>query len=381
MAKDKLYTDKELRSKYRGFSVNAADALADNQTALRIPSRVIWNNHQVGGGHVYGKVMELFGYESTGKTLLSLDYAYGCQQMGGVVLFADAERAFDYTWAEKNGLDSQQLEVLEYNGLEMFSDWLKDMVRYYRSILLNNEPILVIYDSIAAGETEENIGSDQSNQKGTYGMNRSKAWNEFYRKRIDFLARHGASLIMLNQVRKKIGATMYEAQEQTPGGDSHKFYASIRQSIARGSRVRGKVDKKTGLWLPNKDDGKTIGQTIYLNIPKNKTAPPQERVKSEVYFRPDRYGYVGYNRYMGLDEILVSQGVLKIKKDGNAKAYFFDGKPIVRKLDTFSDEMHNDDKLRKRLITASNILTISKAKERMASIKGNLFKVKTKKGE
>lgn len=378
-SKLKLLKQEELRKKYRSFSVNAGTEVKSNQAInTRIPSRVLWQNHQIGGGVPYGKMVEIFGYESTGKTLLSLDYGYGTQQLGGVVLFADAERAMDPSWMALNGLDLDRVEILQYNGLETFSDWLKDMVLYYRSKLTKNEPILIIYDSIAAAETEEGIGADQSNQKGTYGMNRSKAWNEFYRKRIDFLARYGASLIMLNQVREKIGATMYEAREQTPGGGAHKFYASIRLSLTRGTALKYKQDKKTGLWVPNKDDGKKIGQKVYVANPKNKTNPPGDRVESQVFFKPHRYGYIGYNRYDGLANLLVESGVLKIKKDGNAKAYFLDGVPIVRKLDTFSDELHNDGKLRRKLIRLSNVNTISKTLEELNSIKTNLYPVKLK---
>lgn len=379
MAKLKLLKAEELRKKYRSFSVNAQSALEnDSSVSLRIPSRVLWLNGQIGGGLPYGKIVEIFGYESTGKTLLAKDFGYGTQQLGGVVLFADAERALDYAWAKKNGLDLERLEVFQYNGLELFSDWLKDMVLYYRSILKKNEPILVIFDSIAAGETEENIGNDQANQKGTYGMNRSKAWNEFYRKRVDFLARYGATLIMLNQVRKKIGATMYEAQEQTPGGDAHKFYASIRLSLSKGSALKYKKDRKTGLWVADKTDGKKIGQKVWVGNPKNKTFPPGDRVESQVFFSPERYGYVGYNRYDGLGDYLVSQEILKIKKDGNAKAYFLDGVPVIRKLDTISDVLHEDSKLRRKLIKAGDINTISKTQEKLASIKENLYPVKLK---
>jgi RecA/RadA recombinase len=375
--KTKLLKEAELRKKYRNYAVNAGIALENDKSVnLRIPSRLIWNNRQTGGGLPYGKIMEIFGYQSTGKTLMALDYAYGCQQLGGVVLFADAERAFDYSWAGQNGLDLNTLEVFQYNGLEMFSDWLKDSVIYHRSILKNNEPILVIYDSIAAGESEDNVGADQANQKGTFGMSRSKAWNEFYRKRLDLLARYGASLIMLNQVRDKIGATMYEAREQTPGGGSHKFYASIRQSISGGARIRGK--EKKGIWTIDKQDGLTVGKAVYVGIDKNKTSPPATRAVTEVYFKPDRYGYVGYNRYAGLDSFLVEMGLLKIKKDGNAKAYFLDGVPIIRKLDTFSDELHSNAKLRRKLIRLSEINTISKTQEALSKIKTNMYPVKLK---
>ena len=378
-AKTKLLKEAELLKKYKGYSINAGIALKNDQSvSLRIPSRLIWNNKQIGGGLPYGKIMEIYGYESTGKTLMALDYAYGAQQLGGIVLFADAERAFDYAWAEKNGLDLDRLHVLQYNGLEMFSDWLKDSVIYWRSILTKNQPILIIYDSIAAGESEDNVGADQANQKGTFGMSRSKAWNEFYRKRLDLLARYGATLIMLNQVRDKIGATMYEAREQTPGGGSHKFYASIRLSLTGGTQIKGKVNKKTGIWTIDKQDGQKIGKNVYVGVVKNKTAAPAARVAGEVYFKPDRYGYVGYNRYAGLADLLVEQDLLKIKKDGNAKAYFLDGVPIIRKLDTFSDELHNNSKLRRKLIRLSEINTITKTQEALNEIKTNLYPVKLK---
>lgn len=376
MAKVKLYTEKDLRKKYSGVANKAKDIVVEFDQTLRLPSRCIWLNHITGGGLPYGKVTEGFGYESTGKSLLALDYAYSAQSLGGVVLWGDAEQAFDYNWAIQNGLDLDRLEVYDSNEIETLSDWCRDMVIYYRNTLKNNQPILLVVDSIAALETGEEIDSDMKNAKASYGMSKSKKMNEFYRKRIQFFKRLGVCVYMVNQVRKKIGASLYEASETTPGGEATKFYASIRLGLLGSSQIKGRL-LKDGTFKEDKLKGVKVGRCIYVDVVKNKTAPIRKKIKAEVYFLPDKFGYVGFNRYSGLDEILVEQGVVKQK----GSRFYFKGKEgamICNGADNFIKILHEDEDIRRKLLKRSSINTIGKTREKLEGLGKNLFPVKLK---
>lgn len=369
----KVLTPEELKKRYGKSSAIAQEVLVEEESMLRIPSRLLWLNHRIGGGLVYGRVHEIFGYESTGKSLLAMDFGSVTQDLGGVVLWADAERAFDYNWAKQNGLNLDRLVVYEGgNAIEGISDWVKDMGLYWRSQLVNNEPILLVVDSIAALETEEEIDGNQSDTKG-YGMLRAKKINEYYRKRIDFLSRYGIASIMINQVRKKVNASLYENAETTPGGDATRFYASIRIGLNASSLIRG-VKGKNG-FKEDKQNGYKVGRKIGLDVPKNKTAPLPPRVKTEVYFRDIKTGYVGYNRYDGLPSILEE---LKIVKKKGSRYYDSEGSMLCNGEDAFIKLLHEDSELRKTLVKKAKINTFSKTQKKLQNLTKNLFPVNLK---
>jgi len=367
MAAIKLMSDKDLQKKYGSASVVAKDITIENKRALRIPSRVIWLNAQTGGGLVYGKVHEIFGYESTGKSLIAKDFGYVTQSLGGVVLWDDAEQAFDYAWAVKNGLDLDKLYVYDGNDIEGVSDWARDMSLYHRSKLVNNEPILLVIDSLAALETLEEIDGDQKNVKGSYGMGKAKKINEFYRKRIGFFKKYGITVIIVNQIRKKINATMYENAEITPGGDATKFFASMRIALAASTMLKGSIVK--GVFKEDKMKGMKVGRRIFLDVIKNKTYPLMPRVKTTVYFRDMVVDYVGYDRYNGLPEIFVRLKI--VKKKGSR--YYRKGTLICNGEDKFIRLLHDDDKLRKLLVSKANINTISKTRKLLETMDENLY--------
>ena len=137
----KVQSESALRKKYAG-SGRATDIVVSADEMLWLPSRFLALNNQFGGGIPYGKILELFGEESSGKSLLAFDFAYCAQQLGGVVLWADAEYAFTRDWALQNGLDLDRVELFKEKAIEVISDWSVDMAIYYRSKLVNNEPIL-----------------------------------------------------------------------------------------------------------------------------------------------------------------------------------------------------------------------------------------------
>ncbi len=365
----KLLDNKELRKQFPSY-INCQVLADDLEERLRLPSRCIDLNYKLGGGLCYGTWTELAGYESTGKSLLAMDFGYVAQQLGGVLIWADAERAFDFKWGQKNGLDLSRIEIYRGEDIEGISDWSKAMMVHWRSKLTNNEPIVLVIDTIAALETKDNLATDEKNTKAEMG-NRAKAIYRYYRKRNRFLDDLGVVGIVINQVRKKVGATMFEAAETMPGGDATKFYASVRLMLHRSKQVKGFVNTK-GKWTDSIDKGEKVGQSIILEISKNKTAPPAGRFKTEVYFIEGKYDYVGYSKYAGLPDILLKLGTLK--KQGSR--WYYKDEMICNGEDNLVPLLHEKPKLRGRIIRSSGIATISKFRERLESITKNLYPLK-----
>lgn len=370
LKKLKVKSKEEIAKRYGSRMRVAADVAEELETIPRIPSRCLWLNHKLGGGLPYGRVTELFGFESTGKTLLALDFGYATQQLGGVVLWADGERQFDYHWAQKNGLDLAKLVVLESNAIEIMSDWAKDTAMYWRSKLTNNEPILFVCDSIASMESQAKINGDMEDGKAAMG-NRAKAFDEFYRLRNDMFVSLGITVIMINQVRNKLNTSMFESNETTPGGNATKFYASVRIALNKGAQIKGRLNN--GKWVDDKtnDKSRKIGQTVYVGIPKNKTFPPANNTKTEVYFLDTKSGYTGFDRYSELLDILLDEGV--VTKKGTR--YYYKDKEICNGQDNFTQALIDRPVMRKNIINKSSIATISKAASRLAELKSNLFDV------
>lgn len=360
MAKIKLLSESALRKKYP--LTQRASILIPDDDMVWLPSRILSLNWQLGGGIPYGRIVEIFGWESTGKSLLALDFAYATQALGGMVLWADLEGSWTNYWAEKNGIDCDNVELYEGQVIEEVGDWIRDMGLHYRKKLDKNEPILFVVDSIAAGDTDLNLDADMKGGKAEMG-NRAKAWEGLYRKRNHFLKKYGIILILINQVRDKIGASMFESAETTPGGKGTKFYASQRIAIGKGKQILTSKKKKAG-------------QNVYFQIKKNKVAPPKSTVHNQVHFIDDLQPYVGFNRYMGLLEIAVDEGV--ITKQGNR--HFLGKKQIANGKDNTQAQIDNTPKLRRAIIKKLGINSISKTQEKIDSM-GNLFNVKIKSGD
>lgn len=366
--KIKLLSEEALKKKYPNS--NKGSILLPNDKTLWLPSESLALNWQLGGGIPYGKIVELFGYESTGKSLLATGFGKTTQSLGGVILWADAENAFQPQWMEQNGIDLNRIIVNDSNAVEELSDWSRDQVLYWRSKLTNNEPILLVWDSLAALECLVNINSDDVDSKAQMG-NRAKAIYQYYRKRQHFFSKMGVVVIKINQVRKKLGASMFESNETTPGGESTRFYASIRIGINGSKQIKGKMTKNG---FKDDNNGKKMGRNCSIQIYKNKVSPPKNTVKSQVYFLPDIWGYTGFSKYHGLPEILVEEGV--VEKRGSR--YYYKDHMICNGEDAFINFLHNEPKKRKILIGKSSINTVGKTREKMESIEENLYPVKAK---
>lgn len=357
----KIPTQAALMKKYQGSGI-ASTVLSD--ITLWIPSRFLALNHQWGGGVPYGEIVELYGEESSGKSLLAQDFAYSTQQLGGVVIFADAEKAFTKQWSEANGLELDKVWLYQENTIELISDWVMDSIIMWRSQLTNNEPILLVLDSLAVLECLENQNTPQTDRKAEMG-NRAKAIGTFFRARKPILHKYGVAAIVINQLRDKVGASKFEDPDTTPGGQATKFYAGIRVGVYGGKQIKKKI----------KGVEKRVGRVSSIRIKKNKVAPPRETLKgAEVYFVETKNNPIGFNRYFGLPELLQELEIVTRKK--GSSNYMMNDKLIARGEEKFLDLLYNDDKLRRKLIRKAGINTISRTQEQLDSIKTNLYPVK-----
>lgn len=358
----KVLTATAISKKYSGSGL-ATSVLEDID--LWIPSRFLALNHQWGGGLPYGKIVEIYGEESSGKSLLAFDFAYCTQQLGGVVIWVDAEKAFMKGWAEKNEIDLDKTHLYSENVIELISDFTMDSILYWRSVLVKNEPILLVVDSLAALTCNDNLNTPQLDRKAEMG-NRAKAIGTYLRDRNSLLDDLGVCTILINQLRKKIGASNYEDPDQTPGGDATKFYASIRAGIYGGKQIKGKIKGKET----------RVGRVSSIRIKKNKVAPPRDTLKGvEVYFNPEYKKYpIGFNKYFGLDDLIIEKEIFEKK----GTRFYLKDKMIANGKDALLKVIMEDDDLRRKVIRKLGINTISTMQRKLDSLDKNHFPVKLK---
>lgn len=366
--KIKVSSESALRKKYAGSGL-ASQVVVHGEDMLWIPSRFLALNDQWGGGAPYGKIIEIYGEESSGKSLTAFDFAYTTQALGGMVLWADAEFAFTENWALLNGLDLDKVEIYKEKAIERISDWSIDMGIYYRSKLTKNEPILLVVDSLAALECLDKLNSSQIDAKAEMG-NRAKAIDTWLRGRNGLYEDLGITVILINQLRSKIGASQFEDPDTTPGGKATRFYASLRIGIYGGKTLNKKIKGKET----------RVGRVTSIRIKKNKVAPPKPTLKSvEVYFVDTEVTDVGFNKYFGLPELLVDKGVLERKK--GSSRYYMGDKMVANGEEALIKKIEEDDELRKKLIRKSGINTISKMKSKLSKLTENLYPIITEKSE
>lgn len=356
--KVKVPSLKEMQKKFPGFVIASEN---DDTHLPWLPSRFHAFNYVLGGGIPYGKILELFGTESGGKTLMAYDFAYCCQYLGGVVLWADAEQSFTNDWAETNGLDLSRTVVYRETAIEKISDWVASMALYWRSQLTHNEPILLILDSVSALDTEANINSEMSDAKADMG-NRAKAIYKYFRIRNEMLYSLGVTQIYINQLRSNLKAGMFENPDTTPGGAALKFYASQRIGLYGGKNLTKKIKGKE----------RKVGKVTSIRTMKNKVAPPRFTIKAAPLYNNPKYNDIGYDKLHFLDEVLLEEEV--IEKSGGG-VYRFGDKVIARGEEKFKATLAEDDELRRKLLRKAGINTLGATKKKLEKLTENLFPV------
>jgi len=218
-----------------------------------IPTGSISLDIALGGGIPRGRVVEIYGPESSGKTTLSLHILAEAQKKGGICAFIDAEHALDPEYARKIGLNTDDLLLSQPDSGEQALEIVETLVR-------SNAVDVIIIDSVAALTPKAEIDGDMGDSH--MGL-QARLMSQALRKITAVVSKSNTSVIFLNQLRMKIGI-VFGNPETTTGGQALKFYASVRMDI----RSTGKIEDTSSI------DKEQIGNRVRVKVVKNKIAPP-----------------------------------------------------------------------------------------------------------
>ncbi len=269
------------------FGVGSIMKLGDSKKVTDIPAistKAITLDIALGiGGVPRGRIVEIYGPESSGKTTLALSTVACAQRKGGLAAFIDVEHALDPQYAKKIGVNVDELLVSQPDSGE-------DALSICEMLVKSNSVDIVVVDSVAAlvprAEIEGNMGD-------THVGLQARLMSQALRKLTSIVARSNTCCIFINQIREKIGV-MFGSPETTPGGRALKFYSSVRMDVRRIGAIKDL-------------QGVVVGSRVRTKVVKNKVAPPFTEGEFDIYYDE------GISESSNILDVAVTQGIVDKK--------------------------------------------------------------------
>jgi recombination protein RecA len=277
------------------------------------------------GGVPKGRIIEIYGPESSGKTTLALHIVAEAQKSGGIAAFIDAEHALDPTYAKSIGVDVENMFISQPDYGEQALEIVETLVR---SAAVD----IIVVDSVAALTPKSEIEGEMGDaQMGVQARLMSQA----LRKLTAISSKSNTTIIFLNQLRMKIGV-MFGNPETTTGGNALKFYASVRMEIRKGEKLTDK-------------EGRIVGNTAKVKVVKNKVAPPFRETEFDIIYP------VGIDKYSSLISAGVDNGVIQ----KSAGWYKYGEMQLGNGKEAVKETLRADNKLSKEIIDKTKAAAVA----------------------